>query len=99
MLPWKTCHRASPERDLKEINKEIKEARRAAQMAVSLTDKLAAQKRLRQIEDKRNKKRRELYDEQDRIDEQRDELIRKIERQLRQRYKLEQLFSVRWEVQ
>jgi len=79
MLQWKTWPCAFPERELKEIDKGIKEARRAAQMAVSLTDKLAGQKRQRQIEDKRNRKRRELYNRQDRIDEQRDDLIRKIE--------------------
>ena len=56
-------------------------------------------KRLRQIEDKRNRKRRELYNEQDRIDEQRDELIRKIEAQLRQRRSVKTLFCIRWEVQ
>lgn len=96
---WADDLKLGLERELKEIDKEIKEARRAAQMAASLTDKLVAQKRLRQIEDKRNRKRQDLYNEQDRIDGQRDELIRKIELQLRQRCKLEQLFSVRWEVQ
>jgi len=95
---WADDLKLGLERELKEIDKEIKEARRAAQMAVSLTDKLVAQKRLRQIEDKRNRKRRELYNEQDRIDEQRDELIRKIEAQLEQRQEVEQVFIVRWRV-
>ena len=72
MLQWKTCHRTFLERDLNEINKEIKEARRASQTVASLTDKLAGQKHLRQIEDKRNRKRWDLYNEQDRIDGQRD---------------------------
>lgn len=70
--------------------------RRASQTAVSLTDRLAAQKRLRQIEDKRNRKRRELYNQQDRIDEQRDELIQKIEAQLRQRQEVKRMFIVYW---
>ena len=95
---WADDLKLGLERELKEIDKEIKEARRAAQTAVSLTDKLAAQKRLRQIEDKRNRKRRELYNEQDRIDEQRDELIRKIEAQLKQRQEVKQVFIVRWRV-
>ncbi|MHA1587823.1 MAG: SNF2-related protein, partial [Candidatus Thorarchaeota archaeon] len=95
---WADDLKLGLERELKEIDKEIKEARRAAQTAVSLTDKLTAQKRLRQIEDKRNRKRRELYNGQDRIDEQRDELIRKIERQLKQRQEVEQMFMVHWRV-
>ena len=93
---WADDLKLGLERELKEIDKEIKEVRRAAQLAVSLTDKLAAQKRLRQIEDKRNRKRRELYNEQDRIDEQRDELIRKIERELEQWQSVQILFSIRW---
>ncbi len=93
---WADDLKLGLERELKEIDKEIKEARRAAQTAVSLTDKLAAQKRLRQIEDKRNRKRRELYNEQDRIDEQRDELIQKIEAQLKQQYSIQILFLLHW---
>ena len=65
-------------------------------MAVSLTDKLAAQKRLQQIEDRRNRKRRELYNEQDRIDEQRDGLIRKIEAQLGQQQSTLLIFAIHW---
>ena len=95
---WADDLKLGLERELKEIDKEIKEARHAAQMAASLTEKLAAQKRLRQIEDKRNRKRRELYNEQDRIDEQRDELIRKIEQQLGQRQEVKRMFIVHWRV-
>ena len=43
----------------------------------------------------RNKKRRELFDAQDRIDEQRDGLIGKIEKQLKRRQHVELLFLVR----
>ncbi len=95
---WADDLKLGLERELKEIDKEIKETRRAAQMAASLTEKLAAQKRLRQIEDKRNRKRRELYNEQDRIDEQRDALIRKIERQLKQQHDIQFAFVVHWEI-
>jgi len=95
---WADDLKLGLERELKEIDKEIKEARRAAQTVVSLIDKLAAQKRLRQIEDKRNRKRRELYNEQDRIDEQRDGLIRKIEAQLKQQHSTQFIFVVRWTI-
>jgi adenine-specific DNA-methyltransferase len=98
MLQWETWPCAFPERDLKEIDKEIKEVRRASQTTVSLTDKLAGQKRMRHIEDKRNRKRWELYNEQDRIDEQREELIRKSEAQLKQPHSTQLMFVVYWTI-
>ena len=44
----------------------------------------------------RNRKRRELFDAQDAIDTQRDELIKRIEGQLCQRHTLKPLFTFRW---
>jgi ERCC4-related helicase len=86
------------ERELREIDAAIREQRRAGAGAVSLTEKLAAQKELRTLEQKRTQKRRELYDAQDAIDTQRDELIGDIERQLRHSHVLEPLWRVRWEL-
>lgn len=84
------------EREIKEIDKDIKEARSKASGAVSLTDKLAAQKELKTAEAKRNQKRRELYDAQDQIDAQRDTLIGDIEKQLKQKQTFTPLFTIRW---
>ena len=58
-----------------------------------MTEKLAAQKNLKKVEADRNRKRRELYDAQDAIDHQRDELIAKIEKQLNGKHRLESLFT------
>jgi len=55
--------------------------------AAALKDKLEAE---------RNRKRRDLFDVQDAIDAQRDELIGRIEKQLRQRHTLKSLFTFRW---
>jgi len=64
--------------------------------STALTEKLAAQRRLKQAESERNKKRRELYDAQDGIDKQREELIAKIEGQLRMESDSKSLFVFRW---
>ncbi|HWQ68487.1 MAG TPA: hypothetical protein VN494_00805 [Patescibacteria group bacterium] len=47
-------------------------------------------------EAERNRKRRELFDAQDAIDAQRDELIGRIEEQLSQRHTLNPVFTFRW---
>ena len=86
------------EQEIRDLDKQIREKRRAAATAVSLAEKLAAQKEQRDIEVQRNKKRRELYEAQDAIDSKRNELIENIECQLKQRYEVSPLFTVRWTV-
>jgi len=93
---WSDDLKKGLEREIKEIDKEIREARKIAALAASLSDKLKAQKQIKALESKRNKKRRELFDAQDNIDAQRDELIAKIEKQLKQRHSIEQVFLTRW---
>ena len=83
-------------RFIKELDKQIREVRRLAALAGSLHDKLEAQKSLKALESTRNRKRRELFDAQDAIDAQRDELIGRIEKQLRQRHTLRPVFVFRW---
>ena len=39
-----------------------------------------------------------LYDEQDRIDRQRDELIQGMENQLDMNHRIEHVFTIRWSV-
>ena len=84
------------EREIKDIDKDIKTARSGASGVVSLTEKLAAQKELKSLESKRNQKRRELYNAQDQIDAQRDSLIGDIEKQLKQKQTFDPLFTIRW---
>ena len=82
---WSDDLRHGLEREIKDLDKEIREVREVAALGASLDEKLEAQKETKALDARRNKKRRELIDAQDRIDEQRDGLIRRIERQLRQR--------------
>lgn len=56
------------------------------------------QKQLRDLERRRNSKRRELFDAQDAIDQQREDLIGKIEKQLKHRRTVQPLFTLRWRV-
>lgn len=84
------------EREIKEIDRQIKEARRAATTALTLEDKLAGQKQIKALEAQRNQKRRTLFDAQDQVDRQREELIAQIEGKLAQTIQAKELFTVRW---
>jgi adenine-specific DNA-methyltransferase len=93
---WADDLKVGLERELKELDRQIKEARRAATIALTLEEKLAGQKAVKALEAERSTKRRTLFDAQDRIDEQRTELIAQIEGRLEQRVATETLFTMRW---
>ena len=93
---WSDDLKVGLEQELKELDRQIREARRSAQIAVALTEKLGIQKQARELEAQRNRKRRELFDAQDRIDKQREELIETIEQKLRQDCKVTPMFTMRW---
>lgn len=86
------------EQDIKETDREIKEARRTAATAATLEEKLAWQKKQRELENKRSKQRRELFDKQDEIENQRNWLIEDLEEQLKQQVDEEELFFIEWEM-
>ena len=73
--------------------------RRAATIAFTLDDKLGAQRQIKALEAQRNQKRRALFDVQDRVDVQRDQLIAEIEGKLQQSGGSERLFLARWRIE
>ncbi|MEG9437555.1 DEAD/DEAH box helicase family protein [Edaphobacter sp. HDX4] len=96
---WADDLKLGLEREIKELDRQIKEARRAATTALSLQDKLAGQKQIRVLESQRNDKRRSLFDAQDTVDKQRDSLIAKLEGKLSQKVSTQPLFLIRWSLQ
>jgi adenine-specific DNA-methyltransferase len=95
---WADDLKVGLEREIKEIDRQIKEARRAATAALTLEEKLAGQKRVKELEAQRNAKRRSLFDAQDQIEAQREALISEIEGRLVQSARLATQFVLRWEV-
>lgn len=93
---WADDLKVGLEREIKEIDRQIKEARRAATAALTLEQKLAGQKQVRSLEALRNQKRRSLFDAQDEIDRQRQKLIEEIEGKLEQRATVVPLFVIHW---
>jgi adenine-specific DNA-methyltransferase len=93
---WADDLKVGLEREIKEIDRQIKETRRAAVAALTLEEKLGFQKNIRTLEGQRNNKRRALFDAQDEIDKKRDELISEIEGKLQRKEMLTSLFSIRW---
>jgi ERCC4-related helicase len=96
---WADDLKVGLEREIKELDRQIKEARRAATTALTLEEKLAGQKQVKALESQRNTKRRALFDAQDDIDRRREELIAEIEGKLQQRVTQQKLFSIKWRLE
>ena len=93
---WADDLKLGLEREIKEIDRQIKEARRAATIALTLEEKLTGQKQIKTLESQRNEKRRSLFEAQDKVDEQREALIATIEGKLEQQAILTPIFTIRW---
>lgn len=95
---WAEDKRNSLKLNLKEFDDKIKEYKRNARMAHNLPDKLAAQKKIRDLEKKRDAAWRE-YDIAGReIEKQKDDLIDIVEKKLRQKVTIENLFTIQWKL-
>ena len=95
---WADDLKVTLERDIKEMDRLIKEAKRSATLAPTLEEKLAGQKQVKSLENQRNIKRRGLFDAQDEIDRKRGELIEEIEGKLKQEVSMKNVFSIRWKL-
>ena len=93
---WADDLKVGLERDIKELDRRIKESRTKSKAAATLADKLAAQKEQRDLEGQRDKKRRELFDRQDEIQRKRDGLIDELERQLKQEISVSTVLVCEW---
>ena len=96
---WAGDLKESLEHELKEIDREIKETRREAQLATSLETKVTHHKRIKELEARRAEKRRGQFEAQDAVDARKDTLLAEIEARLKQGVRQTELFTVRWHLQ
>jgi ERCC4-related helicase len=95
---WSEDVKKALELDLRKLDIDIKTAKTNAKKIVNLDEKLGAQRGIKDSEKKRNDMRKKLYDAQDEVDVKKDTLLEKIEAQLKQRSKIEPLFTIRWKI-
>jgi exonuclease VII large subunit len=96
---WADDLKENLERELKNIEFEIREVKKAKRLAVDLESKVAAQKRVNELETQRNHKKRTLFDAQDQIEQRKDELITDVQARLQQKTARQEVFTIRWRLE
>jgi adenine-specific DNA-methyltransferase len=93
---WADDVKLGLEREIKNLDRQIKEARRDTSLAPTLEGKLAGQKQIKALELQRTQKRRSLFEEQDKVDAERGSLIASAEARLAQKTSLEPVCTLHW---
>lgn len=95
---WAEDMKKSLELDLRKLDIDIKVQKTNAKKILTLAEKLAMQKEIKNQEKKRNDMRKRLFDLQDQVEKQKEELIERVEKRLAQQINKEELFTVKWSV-
>ena len=95
---WADDMKMSLEREIKDIDAEIKLRKAEARKKLDLQTKVKEQRAIKELEKKRNEKRKHLFEAQDQIDDKKDDVLSNIEERLAQRIVEQELFTIEWEL-
>jgi superfamily II DNA/RNA helicase len=95
---WADDKLLAVEKELKETKAKIKELNRQSSATTELEEQSKIQSQIKEQEKKRRKIQREIFDIEDEIAEERDELIDRLKGAMQQKIETEQLFIIEWEI-
>lgn len=93
---WADDMKLSLEKEIKDLESEIKLKRAESRRIIDLNIKVRIQRQIKELEKKRNDKRRNLFEAQDQIDARKENLLNEIESRLQQNIELSDLFIIKW---
>lgn len=93
---WAEDMKISLEKEIKDLDAEIKLKKSEAKKTMDLAAKVKLQREVKEMESKRSEKRRSLFEAQDEIDSKKESLLSNIEKRLSQRITEKELFTIRW---
>lgn len=95
---WAEDRKKTLELELKVLRAEITGLKKQSRLEATLDQKVAFQRKAKEVEAQLGRKRREMYEAEDEIDRQKEALISTVEERLKQTVRSERLFMIQWEV-
>ena len=95
---WADDMKISLEKEIKDLDAEIKLRKYEAKKMLNLENKVKAQREIKELEKKRSEKRQNLFEAQDNIDEKKEDLLNDIEKRLKQNITVNALFTIKWKL-
>lgn len=95
---WAEDMKVSLEREISDLDAEIKLRKSEAKKMSRLNEKVAAQRVIKELEKKRAEKRQNLYVAQDEVDGKKEILLSNVEKMLEQKIEQKELFTIRWRI-
>ena len=95
---WAGDMKVALEREIKDLDAEIKLRKSNAKKLSQLAEKVAEHRIIKELESKRAEKRQNLYEAQDEVDARKESLLTKVERMLEQKIEQTELFTIKWRV-
>lgn len=95
---WAEDKRVALDIRIKQLDQEIKEARKAARNLSSLQEKMTAKKQLKLLERERDNVMLSYHQEKKKIEQEEDRLLEEIEERLATETRMEVLFSTHWQL-
>jgi hypothetical protein len=93
---WADDMKISLERELQDLDGEIKLKKMEARKSTDLKTKVQAQRTVKDLEKLRSEKRKRLFEAQDDIEQKKESLLAAVEKQLEQRHQAKELFTFKW---
>ena len=95
---WADDMKLSLEKEIKDIDAEIKLKKSEARKVLDLAKKVKEQRIIKELEKRRVEKRKHLFEAQDDIENKKDTLLTEIEARLNQETIEETMFTIRWKL-
>ncbi len=95
---WADDMKLSLEKQIKDLDAEIKLRKAEAKKLLDLDIKLKEQRIIKELEKKRSEKRRDLFVAQDEVDKRKESFLTDMETRLNQQISLEELFTIRFKI-
>ena len=95
---WATDMKLSLEKEITDLDAEIKLRKSEAKKILNLAQKVVAQRAIKELEKKRSEKRMTLYEAQDEVDEKKETLLSNVEKMLAQKVSQLEVFTIKWKL-